>query len=255
MGFIKYIHCNDLSFSAASFINWSGSLQRNNVAPTRVGWALSMIKIFLAAQYKTITTEDCALINKRIHLHERAYKKRESAKLRYGFTREDICILLKSSPKNTSLSTWQFFVALGWTFLLRSEEIRRCKPTHLSEITGPHGKKGFQLRISNNKNTINKNEQKFVFFPLSEIPDFLIPILRKFVLSQEEWTSLPSNNAIIRFLRKQIPIDGDKFEIVVHSFRHGRPADLILHYGYDNNKLAKVGRWHSQSSVRVYSHV
>ena len=255
MGFIKYINTNNLSFSAASFTDWSADLQRRNTAPTRVGWGLSMLKIFLAAFHLTIRSEDSALINRRIHLHERAYKKRDSARIRYGFSRNDIEILVNTTPKSIPFNTWQYFVALGWTFLLRSEEIRRCKPNHISEITGPNGVKGFQLRISNNKNTINKNEQKFVFFPTHDIPDCIIPILRKFTRSKEDWKSLSCNNTIIRFLRKAIPIDSSKYEIVVHSFRHGRPADLVLHYGYSDNKLAKVGRWHSQSSVRVYSHV
>ena len=256
MGFLQFTHREHLPVSAAALKKWSIDLQRKSISPTRVGWALTVLRIISAAYDIPITEPEANLVTKRIRWHERAYKRRDTAKIRYGFSRQDILHLLDNCPRTIDLGAWSYFVSLGWTFLLRSEEIKRLSPGDLSEINGPRGKKGFQLRIKNNKNTLNKNEEKFVFFPLEEIPREIIPVLRKFMVDQTfSWNMLPSNNTIIRHLRKLVQINNSTHEIVIHSFRHGRPADLILKYGYSNNKLAKVGRWHSTSSVRIYSHV
>ena len=255
MGFLRFVHENKLPVSVASMKHWSAHLQENGIASTRVGWALSMFTIIAAAYDITVPSSDYALITKRIHLHDRAYKRRDQAKLRYGLTREDILSLLGNHPKNTPSDTWDFFVTLGWTFLLRSEEIKKILPQHLLFLKGPNNVDGVQLRVAGNKNSINKKEEKLVFFPLNEIPDQLIPILRKFKsLTNFSWKHLSSNNAIIRHLRKYISPPSSNYEIVVHSFRHGRPGEIKF-YGYCNVKLAKVGRWHSSSSVQRYSHM
>ena len=256
MGFLKYTHREHIPVNAVSLKQWSIHLQEQNIAPTRVGWALTMIRIIAAAFDKPILDPEATLITKRIHWHERAYKRRQSAKIRYGFSRQDVLKLINNTPPTFDQTTWEYYVALGWTFLLRSEEIRRSTPTDLREIVGPKKVKGFQLRVKNNKNTLNKNEEKAIFFPYSEIPSEFIPILRNFAAETSfNWEFLPSNNTIIRHLRRIIKINDSTHEIVIHSFRHGRPADLILLFGYSSNKLAKVGRWHSASSVRIYSHV
>ena len=256
MGFLRFTYRENIPVTAVALKKWSMELQHKGIAPTRVGWALTMLRIIAAAFDRPLTEPEAGLVTKRIHWHERAYKRRDSAKIRYGFSRQDILHLLRNCPHTIDKDTWSFFVSLGWTFLLRSEEIRRLSPSDLAEIRGPKNVKGFQIRIRNNKNSVNKNEEKVVFFPLEEIPSTIIPILRRFSCSKEfTWDLLPSNNTIIRHLRKLIKINNDTHEIVVHSFRHGRPADLILRYGYSNEKLAKVGRWHSASSVRIYSHV
>ena len=256
MGFLNFTHREHIPVCAASLKQWSIHLQERNIAPTRVGWALTMLRIIAAAYDRPILDAEATLVTKRIHWHERAYKRRPTAKIRYGFSREDVHRLISNPPPTFHQKTWEYYVTLGWTFLLRSEEIRRSVPGDLREIVGPNKVKGFQLRVRNNKNTLNKNEEKAIFFPYNEIPTKFIPILRNFAQeSSSTWDKLPSNNTIIRHLRKIIKIDDSTHEIVVHSFRHGRPADLILRYGYSSNKLAKVGRWHSASSVRIYSHV
>ena len=256
MGFLQFTCRENIPVTTAALKQWSIHLQEQNIAPTRVGWALTMYRIVAAAYDKPLLDTEATLITKRIHWHERAYKRRSSAKIRYGFSREDVLTLISNTPPTFDQKTWEFYVVLGWTFLLRSEEIRRAVPSDLREIVGPNKAKGFQLRIRNNKNTLNKNEEKAVFFPYTEIPTKFIPILRKFTKETSfDWKLLPSNNTIIRHLRKIISINNATHEIVIHSFRHGRPADLILLYGYSSNKLAKVGRWHSASSVRIYSHV
>ena len=256
MGFLKFTYREQVSVSAASLKQWSIHLQEQKIAPTRVGWALTMLRIIAAAYDRPILDAEAALVTKRIHWHERAYKRRQEAKIRYGFSREDVYQLINNTPPTFHRKTWEYYVTLGWTFLLRSEEIRRSNPSDLREIIGPNKVKGFRLRVRNNKNTLNKNEEKAIFFPYNEIPSKSIPILRSFAgESSPTWDRLPSNNTIIRHLRKIIKINEATHEIVIHSFRHGRPADLILLYGYSSNKLAKVGRWNSASSVRIYSHV
>ena len=256
MGFLKFTHREKIPVTAAALKRWSMELQEKGISPTRVGWALTILRIISAAFDKPLTDAEAGLITKRIHWHERAYKRRDTAKIRYGFSRNDILHLLRNCPPTINRNAWSFFISIGWTFLLRSEEIRRLSPSDLAEIRGPKNVKGFQIRIRNNKNSLNKNEEKVVFFPLEEIPAAIIPILRNFIAQENfTWEFLPSNNTIIRHLRKLIKINDATHEIVVHSLRHGRPADLILKYGYSNEKLAKVGRWHSAYSVRIYSHV
>ena len=98
MGFLNFTYREKIPVSAASLKLWSIHLQEQGIAPTRVGWALTMIRIIAAAYDRPILDAEATLITKRIHWHERAYKRRQSAKICYGFTRQDVLKLIRNTP-------------------------------------------------------------------------------------------------------------------------------------------------------------
>lgn len=255
MAFIKYTHSCNLPITASSFKHWSRQLQANGRSISALAWAIGGLKLVAAALNRPISAKQLAECNRRMKLHDRSRKRAPSAKTTYGISKAEAITLLGKAPKNVPTDTWNAFVCLAWTFLLRTNEIKRVEPVHLTRVVGPHNVWGFQLQIQNNKNSINKNEKKFIFFPDSQIPLEMRKVLTKFKENNYvPWNELVCDETIIKHLRKYIKCP-PSFKVVIHSFRHGRPIDLIQKYGYSLIRVARVGRWHSSKAVRIYTHV
>ncbi len=256
MQFLKYANEHDLPVSAEGMKAWSQHLQDQKMAVNKVKHAWSMFIIIASAFGFKLRSGDSLLINHRIKFHNRAFQSRPEAKLRYPISREDIISILNKPPQYCPVTTWQYFVTLAWVFLMRRKEVLQAKPEDLRFRKTSSGKQGFEIRITNNKNNINKREPKWVFFETKEIPRQLIPILH--ALTHEIaplWKNLPKPELIISHLRKIITFDESTYELVIHCFRHGRPKDLIINSDYSSTKIARKGCWDSLASVKRYAHV
>ncbi len=256
MAFLKYTQHNSLPFSAGSFKMWSRKLQSEGRSISAVAWAISGMKLVAAAMDRPISSKQMADCNRRMKLHDRSRKRAPDATTTYGISKEEALSLLNNPPRNVPPETWNNFVSLAWVFMLRTNEIKRVRPEHLTYVRGPQNKWGFQLQIKNNKNTVNKNENKFIFFPDSQIPREMRTVFIKFIKdNRDPWLDLVGDETIIKHLRKWVKCNDPNHKVVIHSFRHGRPKELIQSFGYTLVMIARVGRWHSTKAVRIYTHV
>ena len=105
--------------------------------------------------------------------------------------------------------------------MLRASEITRVQPSDLKEIVLPNGSRAVVLTVRYNKNEVNKLKPKQVTFPWAHIRVGLQGHIRDFMQQEVHLWSLPKKTKIIPHLRQFIDI-----EIVIHSFRHGRPTWL-----------------------------
>ncbi|GJM17684.1 MAG: hypothetical protein DHS20C13_30110 [Thermodesulfobacteriota bacterium] len=255
MPFLRFTVDQHLPLNMESLREWSRFLQQKGNSTAQYVSAFGGFRALLTAHNINVSADEYKLYNIRFKQHARAYGARETKRWRYPISEADVINLMGKPPKKCSVFDWNCFVALAWVFLLRKGEILRVKPSDLKEIVGPEETKGFKLRIQRNKNSVNKKEARFVFFPLEHIPKKLLATLRRITRqNQRLFKSLPSTKIITKHLRRLIHVDTDLYELVIHSFRHGRPENLLNKHNYDDKKLMRAGRWESSGGARAYKH-
>ena len=159
-------------------------------------------------------------------------------------------------PKHTRSSQWKAFLSLAWVFLLRKNEVFNYSHGDLTRKSDEKGKfVGWALAISNNKNCVNKREARIVFFKTSEVPPIFHSCLNELVDGKiTSPLSLPDPNTLISHLRSVLKVTDPRYDVVIHSFRHGRPEYLATVLNYSEAQIRKVGRWTTEKSRRVYQH-
>lgn len=256
MTFLRFANDKKLPLSVKSFKEFSLELQEKGKSHTQITSAFGGFKIVCAAFDIPIQYQDFMAYKNRIRAHSRAFAARNTKKWRYPISVSDMELLLDNPPRGCKRSSWNNFVTLAWVFLLRKEEITRVVPTDLQRKFDEKGKYlGWSLRVANNKNSQNKREGKFIYFPKDHIPEVFHCILDSILEHKGPlFPGLPNSKIIIEHLRSVISIDECTYVLVIHSFRHGRPEHLTTVHKYSDQQLMKVGRWDSIGGRKVYQH-
>ncbi len=255
MAFIKFTVEKELPLNMYSLCEYSRHLQERVLSISTTSSAYNGYRILCLGFGRPIPNEEHKMYVGRLKAQNRAYLSRPGRKWRYPISRSDILSLLNNPPNNCTNFDWNTFLTLGWTFLLRRNEILRCQPSDLTYLKGKGIKTGWRLGVKNNKTSTNKNEERHIFFPEGDIPVDLLAILHSISTATTElMTTLPNASDIIKHLRANLVYDQDHYEVVIHSLRHGRPEDLSKNLNYDDRKIMKVGRWDSSGGAKAYKH-
>lgn len=176
---------------------------------------------------------------------------------RHAITLDEVRTISRSPPANADPWHWKAYFGISWAFLLRHGEIDRLKPSDVRRrVVSKNGSRRirWEIYIPDAKTQVTKGENQVAPQWEEDLPKEVVAILESFVNlpSFNKW--LVPSSLVCKHLRAALKVEGDD-RTVFHGLRHGRATFLRQDLGFSIQELKEAGRWKSDSSVAIYTHL